>query len=100
MAQRVTLILNTKVFKCETTHAPLTCEQAVKAEVEGMQHLLSPNPDHPETECQAMANQLLLHQYTTDQAGRRRLGRLANILSAHPEIVNQQLAPQERAHYF
>ena len=100
VAQRVTLILNTKVFKSETCHATPHCEQANQAEVEGMQHLLVPNPDHPAAECKAMADQLLLHNYTTDQAGRRRLGRLANIIAAHPDIVNQQLTPQDRAPYF
>ncbi len=100
VAQRVTLILNTKVFKCEAAHTAPVCEQTIRAEVEGMQHLLTPNPTHPEAECQAMADQLLLHSYTTDHEGRRRLGRLANIIAAHPDVVNQKLSPQDRAHYF
>ena len=56
VAQQLPLILNTKVFKYEPTHPAPTCEQANQAEIEGIQHLVHPNPSHPEAGCQAMAD--------------------------------------------
>jgi hypothetical protein len=83
VAQRIATLLNTKVFRAES------------AEVEGMQHLLVANPPHAATECQALADKLLLHHYTVDTPGVARLARLANIIAAHPTIVNPQLTTKD-----
>jgi hypothetical protein len=88
VAQRLTILLNTKVFRVES------------AEVEGMQHLLNSNPSHTADECTTLAAKLQLSSFATDPPGLARLARLANIISAHPDIVNQQLSRSDQAHYF
>jgi hypothetical protein len=88
VAQRVTTVLNTKVFRAE------------KAEIEGMGHLLAANPSHSREECGALAAQLHLARYDLGPEGQSRLARLANIIEANPDIVNQALQPKERGHYF
>ena len=77
------------MFKADTVQLPLPHQEA--AEIEGMQHLLAPNPSHTQEECTALATKLGLGTYTTTTEGCARLARLANIIAAHPTIVSPSI---------
>lgn len=74
--------------------------KVAEAQVEGMEHLLKDNADLDKEECVKLAERLQLGEYKTDQAGLKRLARLANILKANPKIVNPELKPADQALYY
>ena len=88
VADRVSNILNTRVFRVES------------AELDGMQHLLSTNPSRTQQECTTLATKLGLRKYSTCTEGLKRLARVANILEANPSIVNLALREADRAPYY
>lgn len=81
VARRVLTILDSKVFRVD------------QATMEGLDHLLTPNPLKSPEECQRLAKRVGLTSYTLDSAGITKLSRLANILEANPKLVNPDLSP-------
>lgn len=43
---------------------------------------------------------LLLKEYSLDTTGLQRLHRLKEIIDFHPTIVNPELTPEDKSHYY
>lgn len=79
VARRVLTILDSKVFRVD------------QATMEGLDHLLTPNPLKSVDECELLAKRIGLKSYTLDSDGIAKLSRLANVLEANPKLVNPEL---------
>jgi hypothetical protein len=82
---------------CKRVHSLLS-KRAFHVDVgnfEGMNFSDGKAPQLTKEKGAALARALLLHTYSLDATGLRRLHRLKEIMDFHPTIVNPALSPQD-----
>lgn len=67
---------------------------------EGMNFRDNLAPQLSASEGASFASKLRLKEYSLDTTGLKRLHRLKEIIDFHPTIVNPELSPEDKSHYY